>query len=101
MKPFTSKEILGAYDYAAAGGQALHVVHYSGGIYHNAPACFKGTQSFGHLIDADKDRLIATAKRLGVRRIVVSREGQRGQHVDLCGKPLERALELVDTNEGK
>jgi hypothetical protein len=43
----------------------------------------------------DKTRLIATAKRFGVRVIKVERDGQPGQHIDLCGKPLERAQNLA------
>lgn len=45
-----------------------------------------------HLLDANESRLIKTAKRCGVRVIKVSRRGKRGQHIDLCGKPLEKAL---------
>ena len=59
----------------------------------DTPKCFKGRQEIAHLFDQDKTRLIATVKRLGVRVVKVEREGEEGQHIDLCGKPLERAQE--------
>jgi hypothetical protein len=30
-----------------------------------------------------------------VRKVLIEREGQPGQHIDLCRKPLERAKNLV------
>jgi len=32
-------------------------------------------------------------RRLGVRVVKVSRVGCRGQHIDLCGKPLAKAIQ--------
>lgn len=92
MKIFYPRRLRDAYTYADSGGQCLHLMDHSGGCYPNAPSCFKRAKRFAHLIDHDYDRLISTARRLGVRNVVVSRIGKRGQHVDLCGKPLERAL---------
>ena len=61
------------------------------------PKCFRQARdagkSWGHLIDNDRERLETTARRLGVRVIKVSRPGRNGQHIDLCGRPLERAME--------
>ena len=98
MKLFETMTIREAYAFAKEGGQALHL--FDGKIWGNpsepTPSCFRRTMKAGkmwaHLFDQDKTRLIATAKRLGVRVIVVSREGNYAQHIDLCGRPLERAL---------
>ena len=90
MKLFEERELLAAYKYAKMGGQALHL--FSGaGLYPGAPACFKKSNEAAHLID--RHRLIRTARRFGVRVIRISRMGQRGQHIDLCGMPLARAKE--------
>jgi hypothetical protein len=95
MKLFQHNEAKAAMDFADAGGQALHVWTPDVRNYPEAPACFKrSTQEWGHLLDMDIDRLITTALYLGVKVIVVSRRGMRGQHVDLCGGPLRKAKEL-------
>ena len=75
MKIFDQKELKEAFSFADEGGQSLHLMNHSGGAYPGAPQCFKRTRTFAHLIDADLERLIATAKKMGVRRIKVSREG--------------------------
>ena len=98
MKLFQSKELLEAYKHVAEGGQALHVwggeaVENWKKIEKRMPKVFRDAKEWGHLMDLDKERLIATAKRLGVNVIVVAQEGRRSQHIDLCGKPLERAKE--------
>lgn len=93
MKRFDQRDVREALEHAADGGQALHTM--GGGFAFarsDTPGCFKGRTIIAHLFDQSKDRLIATAKRLGVRRIKVEREGASGQHIDLCGKPLDRAL---------
>ena len=64
------------------------------------PACFARSETFAHLLDYDHDRLVATARRLGVRVIKVDRQGRRGQHIDLCGRPLERAISEAEDTEG-
>lgn len=93
MKIFQQMELHEAYAHAEAGGQALHLM--SGRFAHlraDTPNCFKGRREIAHLFDRDKARLIETAKRFGVRVIKVEREGDpMRQHIDLCGKPLERA----------
>lgn len=82
-------------DFADNGGQALHVWKPDVREWPKAPACFKRSGGeWGHLIDRDTERLIATARSLGVVVIVVSRRGMRGQHIDLCGGPLRKAKEL-------
>jgi hypothetical protein len=75
--------------YSKAGGQALHLHNMVGP---NAPGCFKRDVANGgnvaHLFDMDKERLVKTARKLGVRVIHIDREGTDKQHIDLCGKPL-------------
>jgi hypothetical protein len=92
MKRFEQRDILRAYAHAAAGGQALHVCESRPFVTDSAPGCFRRSAQFAHLIDLDEKRLRDTARRLGVRVIRIERRGERAQHVDLCGKPLERAL---------
>lgn len=96
LRIFAEREIREAYAYAAQGGQALHLM---GGRYaylrDDTPACFKGRGELAHLFDQDRKRLEASARRLGVRVIRVERPGTPQQHIDLCGKPLERAKELA------
>lgn len=96
MKRFNHHEVEAAMDHAEDGGQALHVWDPSVGAVGDMPRCFaramQAGKPFGHLLDCDHDRLRATAFGLGVRRVVVRRAGRRGQHVDLCGRPLEKAI---------
>jgi len=92
MKLFGMRNLNHAIEYARSGGQALHVMDHSGGVYRDAPECFRRTKMFAHLFDQDLARLTRTARRLGVRIVKVSREGQPGQHVDLCGRPMRRAI---------
>ncbi len=93
MRVFQQREIKEAEAHAAEGGQALHLM--SGRFAYlrdDTPSCFKGREQIAHLFDQDVARLAATARRLGVRVVLIERRGQEGQHVDLCGRPLERAL---------
>lgn len=91
-----------ADEHAASGGQALHVWDpddYGSNammqrIVERAPACFKRTRPWAHLQDYDLERLKKTARALGVRIIVVGREGRKGQHIDLCAGPLQKAIKL-------
>ena len=93
MRQFDERDVWEARDYALAGGQALHC-HYQLGV--RPPACFRrdvnAGKAIGHLFDQDRDRLKATARRFGVRVIVIERADKPLQHIDLCGKPMERAL---------
>ena len=103
MRQFGRCELRATYDYAEkADGQALHLwrkgeayslLGVDPAIPHISP-CFLLHNDFGHLIDMDPRRLRKTARDLGARRIKVSRQGRRGQHVDLCGKPLRLAVAL-------
>jgi len=79
-----------------AGGQALHVWMPPREGYPDAPEVFKRAQRNGepwaHLLDKDKERLVKTVRRYGVRVVAVYRAGTPTQHVDLCGDPLRRIL---------
>lgn len=79
-------------EHIKAGGQALEVWDKSFTYTPTAPRCFRG-KNFAKLYDQDEQRLIATARRLGVRVIQVDRPGQIYQHIDLVGRPMQKALE--------
>lgn len=97
MKLFKYSQVRAAVECAVNGGQALHL--WIGDNFHRndkkTPACFKRSKEWGHLLDQDIERLKKTAHKLGVRVIKVSAAGKRNQHIDLCGKPLERAKKLA------
>lgn len=96
MKVFRFLEIEEAHAHALAGGQALHLHRI---VFRNSPRCFREAVARGedlaHLFDQDKGRLERTARRLGVRIVVVEHPGTPRQHVDLCGRPLQKALDLA------
>lgn len=95
MKHFTEREVREALAYAETGGQALHT-HQIIVNWEKAPACFRREVQAGrdiaHLFDQDALRLQRTVAELGVKVIVIERYGQPGQHIDLCGGPLKKAL---------
>jgi len=99
MKVFQQRELRAAFDHANGGGQALHLMDGSFAYMQpRTPNCFKGRRQIAHLLDNDVERLCVTARRLGVRVIKIERSGWReGQHIDLCGRPLERALQEAET----
>jgi hypothetical protein len=99
VKRFQCLEVEEALAYAAAGGQALHL-HRIIVDRDRAPRCFvravdRGEQ-IAHLFDLDELRLVATARRLGVRVIKIDRPGSPRQHIDLCSGPLKKALAACD-----
>jgi hypothetical protein len=89
MKLFEMMDLKEAIEYSMKGGQALHKHTFNSGH-----SLFAKYPEIAHLLDQDKTRLVATAHSLGVRVIKVDHEGQRGQHIDLCGKPFERACKI-------
>lgn len=99
MKKFDCMELREAISHASDGGQSLHL-HRIIVDRRRAPACFVRAvdrgENIAHLFDQDVDRLRATARRLGVRVIVVEKEGTLDQHVDLCGGPLKKALGMCE-----
>lgn len=97
MRIYQQREVVQAMEYAAEGGQALHLMSGSYAyLRKDTPNCFKGRSVIAHLFDRDKERLMSTARKLGVKVIKVEREGEQGQHIDLCGRPLERAKAMAD-----
>ena len=90
MKTFRFYEIYDAYEHSKAGGQALHLHPLTMGH-----PLFRRYNEIAHLFDQDVDRLIATARKLGVRVIKVEHKGTHRQHIDLCGRPLERAKQMA------
>lgn len=95
MKIFQQKEQREAVELAKQGGEALHLFSKCLG-FPNIPECFRKADEWAHLFDQDVERLIKTARKLGVRNIKVGRKGEEGQHIDLCGAPLRKALELAE-----
>ena len=97
LRTFEARQVAEAVAHAAGGGQAVHLHRVCGP---GAPACFRRDVAAGkdiaHLFDQDAARLVATVKRLGVRVVVVERRGTDRQHVDLCGRPLERLIAQAD-----
>ncbi len=88
---FQEREIFAAYAHAKEGGQALHLHTLNQGH-----PLFRRYPIIGHLLDQDADRLVATAKKLGVRVVKVEHAGTLKQHIDLCGKPLEKAKLMAE-----
>jgi hypothetical protein len=93
VKKFEKRQVCAALAFAQSGGQALHVYP---ALSMPAPGCFTRSKLWAHLFDQDLERLTATARQFGVRRIVVDQEKTEKQHVDLCGKVLERAIEMAN-----
>lgn len=97
MRQYECMAIVEAEQYAADGGQALHL-HRIIVNWERAPKCFKAAVNRGehiaHLFDNDTDRLRRTARKLGVKVVYLDREGRPGQHLDLCGAPLKKAIAM-------
>lgn len=104
MKIFSDIEIEEAYDYARAGGQALHL-HQIIADRNKAPRCFVQAvdrgEDIAHLFDQDYRRLFETARKLGVKIIVAEGRGTHWQHIDLCGTPLKKAIAMAEKEENE
>lgn len=105
MKLFLTMEVEEAIAHAQAGGQALHI-HAIIPDRRRAPRCFVATVDRGepiaHLFDLNRERLIRTARSLGVKVVHIDRDGTPRQHIDLCAGPLRAAytrLELADAEK--
>lgn len=91
MKRFEMRQLKEAIDFSMQGGQSLHV-H----TLNNGHRMFKRYPLIGHLFDQDEQRLRSLAKKLGVNVIKVEHINTPKQHIDLCGKPFEKAINMVD-----
>jgi len=99
IRAFLCREVEEAQAFAAEGGQALHL-HTIIMDREKAPRCFVAAVDRGefiaHFFDQNVRRLYATAAGFGVRVLCVERRGEPGQHIDLCGEPLKRALRACE-----
>lgn len=86
MIRFEQNELDAAREYAQKGGQAFHVHRFNFGH-----PVFRKYPEIAHLFDQNVARLITTCRSLGVRVIKVEKINTPSQHIDLCGKPFERA----------
>lgn len=94
MKRFEQNELRGAIAFAKQGGQAFHV-HC---LNMNGHRLFRRYSEIAHLFDANVTRLIQTARRLGVRVVKVEHPDTDRQHIDLCGKPFDKAEALCKSD---
>lgn len=93
MKLYQAQKIKEAILNANRGGQSLHIYKALPNLFPKAPRVFKQASIWGHLFDQNKERLIETAVALGVNRIFIHSENTENQHIDLCGRPLRKAIE--------
>jgi hypothetical protein len=89
MRLYHGNQVRKALEHASAGGQALLIMPWN---RDEGPKPFRKAEMIGKLIDLNRERLVATARGLGVRVIKICRKGKPGQHIDLCGTPLDRAI---------
>ena len=94
MREYGRRGLREARGEAARGGQALVVIDGAPAGRH-VPTCFRRASEYGYLLDQDEERLVRTARGLGVRRVVVDRRGEPEQHVNLVGAPLAKAREHI------
>ena len=78
MRRFLYREHREAIAFAVAGGQAVHL-HQVIPNRDRAPRCFVAAvdrgEDIAHLFDQDRDRLLATARALGVKVVKVDMAG--------------------------
>jgi hypothetical protein len=87
IRRFEQHELRDAIAYAKAGEQALHVHRMN----LNGHPLFRRYPLIAHLFDQNIGRLTCTARALGVRVVKIEHRGTDRQHIDLCGKPFEKA----------
>lgn len=93
MRRFDGKEELkAAKAYAGGGGQALLVIPHGCPVGPRTPMCFRNAREYGYLFDQDPLRLSRTVQALGVSKLEIDHLGEPSQHVNLCGRPLLRAV---------
>jgi len=106
MKLFQTKQVTAAINYGASGGLVLHMMPPGfAKAFPGAPKALTEAPGkpgrpgqFAHLICSDLEKLEKAARRLGVKNIVVHHLHGRGQHIDLFGKPLRKAILMTMTN---
>lgn len=96
LRMFEERQIKDAWTWAAKGNQALHRMRAK--PWPHIPKCFRDAKWWGHLFDTNTERLIRTAKELGVKRVRIHQKGTPKQHVDLYGRPLEHAIKKATIN---
>lgn len=82
FKLFAEGDIFESYKFAESGGAALHIFGEA-----------------GHLFDRDIKRLKELAAIFGVGNVKVGHKYSSKQHIDLCGKPLKKAIEVCRESE--
>jgi len=96
MKLFRRSQTREAIHYAIDGGQALQPFIKTSVFCGGCGNFFKYPQRAARLFDQDYKRLVETIKSFGINSVHVHLEGQDKQHVDVVGKPLERAMRACD-----
>lgn len=103
MKAFSWRYVEQAVRYAHNGGQGLHLHRFI--MSPNAPRCFTAAVNRGepiaHLFDLNTERLVRTARQLGVKVIFIDKDETPQQHIDLCGRPLSLAIERCENASWK
>ncbi len=98
IQAFSSRQLVAAIKFAASGGLALHL--HSIINDKTAPIVFrravKNGEPIAHLFGKDRDVLLFTIRKLGVRVRRIERADTDKQHIDLCCSPLRRALALCE-----
>lgn len=84
-------EFLKIVKFIASGGQALHV-YKTRSDPKKTKRCYRGKENWGFILDQNNRRLRVTAKRLGVKRIVIRGEGEEFQHLAIFGNQLKKAI---------
>lgn len=96
MKLFRRNQTREAIRFSKEGGQSLQpfikTLVFCGG----RGDFFKHPQRAARLFDQNTARLITTIRKFGINTIHVHLVGTDKQHVDLTGKPLERAMRACD-----
>ena len=95
IRVFQQSEIHDARAFAAQSDDNV-AVHLHRMLIPTAPACFvrdiRAGKPIAHVFCRNVTLLQQLARRLGVRIVKIDRPATASQHVDLCGRPLEKLL---------
>lgn len=96
MKLFELHQLFDAIKFAADGGQALYrdKARFRHAARYFREAVARG-EFIGHIFDLDRERLVATALKVGASPRVYSEPKDR-QHINLFGNAMDAAVELCD-----